>query len=261
MRILLGLCMVLIVTGDEEMTITGTLEGSVLLPCTCLQRNLDKEFLWQMEYPSGILVVKHVKNTSDFLGGYKDRTKLFLHENNNCSILLTNITAGDQGKYRCKYYKKETYMKVFVNLNISASYDVCQNESADNLHVGVSGKTFHCSATGRYGEAEIQWKLDGQLLENSPAIDITHTNTLDNQTGLYQFTSKLITKLDGKPKCDVKAQALSTVIRDNCSTMTDTQKKLVDPVRYRYLKMIPIIFVVVFSVGLWRRGNSHRYQK
>ena len=31
----------------------------------------------------------------------------------------------------------------------------------------------------------------------------------------------------------------------------------VDPVRYRYLKMIPIIFVVVFSVGLWRRGNSH----
>lgn len=101
------------------MTITGTLEGSVLLPCTCLQRNLDKEFLWQMEEPSWILVVKHVKNTSDFLGGYRDRTKLFLHENNNCSILLTNITAGDQGRYRCKYYKKETYMKVFVNLNIS----------------------------------------------------------------------------------------------------------------------------------------------
>lgn len=102
------------------MTITGNLEGSVLLPCNCLQRNLDEEFLWQREEPRTILVVKNTKNTSNYNSGYKDRAKLFLHENsNNCSILLTNITVDDQGRYRCKFYKKKTYMRVFVNLNIN----------------------------------------------------------------------------------------------------------------------------------------------
>lgn len=102
------------------MTITGNLESSVLLPCNCLQRNLDGEFMWQMENPRKVLLVKNTKNTSNYNGGYKDRAKLFLHENsNNCSILLTNITVDDQGRYRCKFYKEKTYMRVFVNLNIS----------------------------------------------------------------------------------------------------------------------------------------------
>ncbi|XP_030285308.1 uncharacterized protein LOC115588692 isoform X2 [Sparus aurata] len=255
-------CQSLTSNGDEEMTITGNLEGSVLLPCNCLQRNLDEEFLWQREEPRTILVVKNTKNTSNYNSGYKDRAKLFLHENsNNCSILLTNITVDDQGRYRCKFYKKKTYMRVFVNLNINASYDVCQDDSADNLNANKSGKTFRCNASGHYGEAEIQWKLGGQLLTNSPDTNITHTNTLDDQTGLYQLTSKLITKLSGTPACDVKAKGLSIVIRDDCTTMTETLINPVDPMRYRYLKMIPIMLVVVFSVVLWRRGNSHRYQR
>lgn len=101
-----------------------------------------------------------------------------------------------------------------------ASYDVCQDDSADNLNANKSGKTFRCNASGHYGEAEIQWKLGGQLLTNSPDTNITHTNTLDDQTGLYQLTSKLITKLSGTPACDVKAKGLSIVIRDDCTTMT-----------------------------------------
>ncbi|XP_073330361.1 uncharacterized protein [Pagrus major] len=266
MRIFLGLFMVLIVTGDEEMTITGALEDSVLLPCTCPERNVDKEFLWQMEEPRKFLLLKHDKDTSNFNARYKDRAKLFLHENsNNCSILLTNITVDDLGKYRCKFYNKGTYMKSFVNLNISANYNVCQSDSTHNPHGDISGKIFHCKANGRYGEAEIQWKLDGQVLTNSFTTHITHNNTLDTQTGLYQFTSRLITKLSGtsKPTCDVKAKGLSTVI-SHCMKAPEPiieDQRPEDPMRYRYLKIIPIMLVIGFSLVLWRRGNSRRYQR
>lgn len=101
------------------MTITGVFEDSVLLPCSCPERNLDKVFQWQMEEPNTTLVLKY-NMTANFYGRYKNRTQIFLPENsNNCSVLLTNITADDLGKYRCIFYSQEQYKKVFVYLNIS----------------------------------------------------------------------------------------------------------------------------------------------
>lgn len=105
--------------GDDE-TITGVLDDSVLLPCTCPERNLDKEFKWQMEEPNMMLVLKHNSPASVFYGRYRGRARVLLDESSrNCSLLLTNITADDVGKYRCVFYSQGKYKKFFVNLNIS----------------------------------------------------------------------------------------------------------------------------------------------
>lgn len=60
---------------------------------------------------------------------------------------------------------------------------------------------------GLYRDAEIEWSLDGQPLTSSPTTDIT----LDDSTGLYHFTSRLITSLNGtsRPTCTVKAKGVT----------------------------------------------------
>lgn len=109
------------VVGDKEVTtILGDLKDSVLLPCPCSHRDLDKEVRWQKERPHLIPVVKYSKNHSINGDTYHGRVSVFLHENsNNCSVLLANITAEDQGKYRCSFYKEERHSKKFVYLNIT----------------------------------------------------------------------------------------------------------------------------------------------
>lgn len=198
-----------------------------------------------------MLMLKYHNNPPNFFGRYMGRAEIFLPENsNNCSLLLTNTTADDLGKYRCSFYSKGIYKKAFVYLNISgesvirhaylqyllghsftheftaelwsnfnsshlspASYNVCQKGDS-------SLKVFQCDVEGRYKEAEIQWNLDGQLLTDSPTTRITHANTLDAPSGLYHFTSKLITKLNGtsSPVCDVKAKGVSTIITSVCAS-------------------------------------------
>lgn len=260
MRILLGVFMVLIVSGDE-VTITGVFEDSVLLPCTCPERNLDKEFKWQMEEPNVMLVLKHSLDSSVFFGRYNGRAKTFLPENNqNCSVLLSNITTDDLGKYRCVFYSEGKYKKFFVHLNISASYKVCQKDPASNLKGDLSEKVFQCDAEGRYREAELQWILDGQILTNSSTTGITHSNTLDASTGLYHFTSKLVTTLNGITNltCDVKAKGISTIISDGCRAESEFILKPNQPdcMRYRYMKIIPIMMVLGFTLLLWCRWES-----
>lgn len=108
--------------GNNEVTetITGVIEGSVLLPCNCSERNSDKLFKWQMEKPNKTLVLKHNMTSHELYGRYKDRVQIFLPEDSNdCSILLTSITAADLGEYRCIFYIQEKYQKVYVYLNIS----------------------------------------------------------------------------------------------------------------------------------------------
>lgn len=114
MRIFLGALMLLIVSGDDEV-INGTLGRSVLLPCNCSNRNLNKEFKWQMEQECLIY------NNSTINTSCKSQAKVFVAENSsNCSLLLTNITANDQGKYRCMFYVDDMYKYSSISLNISA---------------------------------------------------------------------------------------------------------------------------------------------
>lgn len=106
-------------SADDVRVISGCLEDTVLLPCPC-SRNPDKEFKWQMDEPQRILVLKNTKNESSFGDSYKGRVTMFLpEESNNCSVLLANITADDQGKYKCIFYNQKRYMRKFVYLNVS----------------------------------------------------------------------------------------------------------------------------------------------
>lgn len=232
--------------GDEEvMTISGDLKDSVLLPCPCSHRDLDKELRWQKEQPRPILVVKYFKNHSVDGDTYLGRVNVSLHENSsNCSVLLANITAGDQGKYRCSFWKEERYSKKFVYLNITgeslflslpavflqsfqatnlefnhfnlshlppARYRVCLTNDSDS-------QFFQCNASGWHKNAVIEWKSDGQPLTDSAETRITHGNTMEAPSGLYHLISKLTTtfKLPSTPTCDIKAVDLPTVVHHEC---------------------------------------------
>ncbi|XP_071332970.1 uncharacterized protein [Trachinotus anak] len=135
----LGVFMVFIVSGYNEVTIKGILEESVLLPCHCPGGN--SEFKWQMDEPRAIVALDHDSNTSYSEESYKGRTKTFVAEDgNNCSLYLTNITANDQGKYSCRFYIKGQYTHISINLSISANYRVCQNSSSD-INDTIKGET------------------------------------------------------------------------------------------------------------------------
>ncbi|XP_042351270.1 butyrophilin subfamily 3 member A2-like [Plectropomus leopardus] len=246
MKTLLGVLMVFIVSGDNE-TINGTLEESVLLPCNCSMRNLNKELRWQVEKAHMTLVFKHNENSSNFYGTYKGRGTTFLSENsNNCSFLLTNITADDQGRYICIFHVQDTYQQSHVNLSVSAKYNVCQHENLSG-----SGKVFKCYVKGRYREAEIQWNLNGELLHNSTTTYITHTHhVLDAASGFYHFNSTLSTKLNwtSKPTCNVKAKGIST--SSDCSPEFYKLVRETLNLRFRYLTIIPIMLVLGFFLLL-----------
>lgn len=233
------------------MPINGFLKDSVLLPCNCSGRNLSRVVKWQMEGLNGLSRVLEldVGNTSDSFDRYKGRAKIFVA---NCSLLLTNITAEDQGKYTCRFYVQELYMYSVRKLNISgksfiysffistisdhsfthestadfflisaAKYNVCQ-QPARNLDGDVRVMVFQCDATGRYGEAEIQWYLDGELLSNSSKTNITHTSPVGTPTGHYKFKTTLFTQFEwtAEPICGMKVKGIPSHIEYVCEEGT-----------------------------------------
>lgn len=112
--------MLFFIPGDDEMTITDK-EDRVLLPCSC--KNPHENFRWQVEQPRE---AKVYDNSSGFSDTYKGRAHIFLTEDNqNCSLLLTNITADDRGKYRCSFTYQDQYSPSFVHLNISGELLIC----------------------------------------------------------------------------------------------------------------------------------------
>lgn len=92
---------------------------SVLLPCNCSGR--APEFRWQVNTRE--LVLTYSRTTLDFYGTYKGRGEIFVDENSdeneNCSVLLTNITADDQGTYKCMFHQGELFQRLEVNLQVS----------------------------------------------------------------------------------------------------------------------------------------------
>ncbi|KAK9537772.1 hypothetical protein VZT92_005355 [Zoarces viviparus] len=247
MRTFLGVLMVVIVSGDDT-SIRGFLEDGVLLPCNCSE--FDKGFNWQMEEPNPMPMFSFNKT---LLNRYKGRTKTFLSENRyNCSVLLTNITAEDQGKYKCSFHSQHVYTTFYVYLNVSASYSLCQTEESPSGGV----KVFRCDVSGRYRESWIQWTLDGQPLINSTTTNITHTNYTDAVTGLYHFNSTLSTKLDwtSEPTCDVKAKNTSTTLKPGCGGRPGrSQDPRPQPVVWirSCIKFIPIVSVLGLSLLLF----------
>lgn len=256
MRMILGLLVVLIVSGSQcraadwpiSDSIPGDFGESVRLPCPCSERNVGKDVGWQMEHPTRMAVLTYTNgNLEDYDNRYRGRTEIFLQANSSdCSLRLNNITTEDRGIYRCSFYIKETYKKSFVQLNITAAYSVCLKETPANV--------FQCEASGAYQHAEIQWRLDGQLLPNSPPTSIT----LNDTTGLYHFTS--ITRVSGTAKlsCAIKATNLSATFTSGCESKSP---RLQPPVSssYGFLTLIPIMAVFGFGlIFLWHRRRFSR---
>lgn len=66
------------------------------------------------------LVLTYSGTTLDFYGTYKGRGKIFVDKDRvNCSVLLTNITADDQGTYKCMFHQGELFQRLEVNLQVS----------------------------------------------------------------------------------------------------------------------------------------------
>uniref|UniRef100_UPI0037E9954F uncharacterized protein n=1 Tax=Semicossyphus pulcher TaxID=241346 RepID=UPI0037E9954F len=257
MRALLGLFMALFVAGDDDPT-EAFLGGSILLQCSCEAINSTQAFQWQKEKPNREMVFKYPTSAYDT---YTDRVKTFLDEEenkNNCSILLSNITAEDQGTYKCYYYKlnHSSVSMDHLNLKVSASYDVCQKNS--------SAMEFQCDVKGRFGEAEIQWISDGMLLTNSATTNISHNYTWNAATGQYHFNSRLISKLNitSEPVCVVKANIIPVVIRRNCEPV-DPEKHTQHHV-WMYsiipLMLVPGLFLAFLCCWYLQRKGEKTYQ-
>nr|XP_033966012.1 uncharacterized protein si:dkey-192g7.3 [Pseudochaenichthys georgianus] len=240
-------------TQGEDVTINGCLEHDVLLPCACSGRNESREVRWQAEdteVSNGSVVFKHTQTAEAFNDKYKDRGKSFLSENReNCSILLTNITAEDQRKYRCIFNIDERYQRPFVTLNIYACYSVLQTANS----VGVN--VFKCNVKGRYNMTEIEWELDGVPLRNSITTNITQKYNPDDPTGQIQFYSQLNTTLNwtSAPTCRDKAKAIATY--NSSDYHADGSIRSQDQ-RRSYYFYIPIVFLLGLSLLLWRRPVS-----
>ncbi|KAM4608258.1 uncharacterized protein ACJ7VT_014260 [Polymixia lowei] len=219
MRILLGLFIASITcfhTGHTEKVINGHLEESILLPCTCLNRAVDQTVIWQMKrIQKTFKVFKYEKNTSTFFGQYKDRAKVQLTEN-DCSLLLSNITQDDQGHYKCNYYNP-LYSYEDITLNVSARYTVCQMPGPGNHLKGTNGgiRDFQCNATGRFPGDQIHWVFDGQPLEK---YSVKNWNLQNTSTG-FNLSSTLNIRLNGTsaPLCVVKNPDMSINISYSCS--------------------------------------------
>ncbi|XP_034549197.1 uncharacterized protein LOC117819828 isoform X2 [Notolabrus celidotus] len=206
---------------------------------------------WQMEKPVKKALCTYNTSTSNF-SGWNCRLKVF-EDSNNCSLLLNDITAKDHGKYICAFYKPG-YKQEHINLNISATYYVCEKNS--------SMKSFQCDIRGDYKDADISWRLDGKPLTNSSMYIISRKDTWDASTGLYQFKTVLTTyqNISSKPTCHVKAKVIST------KTERCEEEKLPEPVKtpeLGYARRCTVIIPLTLAFGVflflchrWRISRS-----
>ncbi|XP_047457570.1 selection and upkeep of intraepithelial T-cells protein 4 [Mugil cephalus] len=242
LRLLVGALMVLKVSGDEEVDVMGYLGESVLLPCTCLDRDEHAEFKWQKGQEALLFM------NPNFGKNYNGRAEVFLNNNSsNCSIRLNNITVDDQGQYICIFHKKGIYTRMFVNLNVSATYTIRQHTP---LTLPGGGRVFQCDVKGRYRETEIVWMLDGEPILNSSTTTVHTTDTLEDSTG-YNFKSKLTINggQTSEPTCNVTAKGITAAVISGPFPTSSSPPPVPSP--NHHLWIIPIVCVLMLSLVLY----------
>ncbi|XP_029935911.1 sodium channel subunit beta-4 isoform X2 [Myripristis murdjan] len=123
--------------NEDKLVVISAVSGQdIILPCYC-PNPVDVQ--WQVEFSNSSPVVIYNETTSDFTESYKKRAEIFLAKNNtDCSLLLSDVTLGDQGKYECYFGKPLTTR--YVTLNVSdVSYHQMQDPAtkADGLQASV----------------------------------------------------------------------------------------------------------------------------
>lgn len=250
----LGSCLVFVtISGHKEETITGFYGQSVLMPCQCSDRSLEKTVTWQRDAPM-LKILTHRKNTSTFDDRYKDRARIFLNEDsNNCSVLILNLTLSDQGNYRCSFFDP-SYCYVNITLKVVASYTVClQSISAPQ---GRGPKVFQCDVRGNFQGAQIDWELDGQPPPNASTTTQNHSSN-----GLYHVNSNLTLQLDdaSKLKCVVKNPKILPHTSDSCNGVKEPLSNNVSKDFITVLAAVLLaVFIIVIVIGIFA---FRRYRK
>ncbi|XP_061580409.1 uncharacterized protein LOC133446402 [Cololabis saira] len=197
MWMLVGLFMLLTVSGGTEVTLNGYSRQDVVLPCNCSGRDLKEEFRWQIERRTGEQeVVLKINKTGTYYGdSFRDRVT----ELNNCSLQLKNISAVDQGEYKCSFHKT-VYQYEKVNLVF------CGVLSSKPLPEDNGLKVFQCDVQVCDDTSEIRWILDGQDLSNSSETNITTQKLSDKHIS----TLKTEQNLSSNPECQVEKKLPGT---------------------------------------------------
>lgn len=96
----------------------GIVKQKVLLHCPCVNRNVRKKVIWQLEEHTTVLSHDGSDNHTTMGKGYENRVSLFLNEEkDNCSLLLSGITVADNGTYKCFFTANAfVYEKVILHV-------------------------------------------------------------------------------------------------------------------------------------------------
>ncbi|XP_041662420.1 uncharacterized protein si:dkey-192g7.3 isoform X2 [Cheilinus undulatus] len=223
----------------HDVTIHGFLGQEVLLPCNCTNVNLTRGFRWQ----NGNKIVFQYESKSS--KREVDRITTFVKDDrNNCSILLANITAEDQGSYRCCFFTQDedAYERFFLSLKISAKFDVCQKKLSD--------QRFQCDVEGLYEGAEILWHLDGRPLTNSSTVKIINNSTKDAQ--LHRFKSELRSNsnITSNLTCSVRTGNMPLNITAHCK---EPERRTNPPEQRndrKYFLTIPFFLVLILLAAI-----------
>ncbi|XP_027013151.2 uncharacterized protein LOC113649524 [Tachysurus fulvidraco] len=112
----------------RELKIKADSSDAVLLPCYCTDLNTTQSFLWRridkipLKMTNGIADGKRVQQVVGSPG--------------NFSLLITNLTVGDEGLYRCESSARK-YTDVHLIVNGSTRI-IIENESTINARAGSS---------------------------------------------------------------------------------------------------------------------------
>ncbi|XP_021435600.2 CD276 antigen isoform X1 [Oncorhynchus mykiss] len=234
--------------------VKGIVTQKVLLHCPCVNRNVRKTIIWQLEEHTIVLRHDGSNNHTTIGTRYENRASLFLNEEkDNCSLLLSGITVADHGTYKCSF-TADAFVYEQVILHVAASYSVCMDLVSDQASVSSGGgegsRVYQCKASGGYPEGQIHWELEGHPLVNPSRRDVTH---LDNITGLYSLTSNLTIELsEGETlQCVVENTALASNLNSN-SSCNQNHMPMEGSIHYKVqvAAVVAVSLIVIFIVGV-----------
>lgn len=253
-----------VVSAGDDITVTvkGFEKDDVLLPCDCPNRDLNKDFKWQVEEDEerGVkakLIFRYNDGPLDFKDNLSHRYETFFHnDSSNCSVLLKNITKEDQGKYSCRVFTP-LYRHFYVNLVVFGTHIFQHSETHPN-----GENVYQCVVKlDSYKEPNIQWTLNnGTCLSNSTTTNISTTYSLDEETDVHYFHSRLETESNflSEPRCQVNVTCPSEH-ETRISDPDITQDPKPDPYFRILCKGVPVVLVLGFLLIWCRRGTSHRF--
>lgn len=247
-----------VVSAGEGITVKGFEKDDVLLPCHCPNRDLNKDFKWQVDEDEerrvkAKLIFSYNDGTLDFKGNLSHRYETFFRkDSSNCSVLLKNITKEDQGKYSCRF-KSPLYTYFYVNLMLCGTHISQHKKTLPN-----GGDVYQCVVKlDSYKEPNIQWTLNnGTCLSNSTTTNISTTYSLDEETGFHYFHSRLETKegFPSEPNCKLSPLCKPEGVTEGIFLPSDTKP---NPYFRILCKGVSVMLVLGILLIWCRRGTSH----